>query len=116
MYVAPQQASQSSGSQHIVTRLTFMQALKDAEVHLNVDLMHMYSYDKDLYDQLVAYPGEVIPLLDVEAREIAEDLQAAALREDQMLTVNSAAAVDIAMLHTLCTSIHCLMCTQHLLC
>lgn len=116
MYVALQQDSQSTGSQHTVTRLTFMQALKDSEVHLNVDLMHMYSYDKDLYDQLVAYPGEVIPLLDVEAREIAEDFEGEALRENQMLTVNSAAAVVVAMLYTLCTSIHCLLCTQHLLC
>lgn len=51
-------------------------------------MMHMRSYDEDLYDQLVAYPGEVIPLLDVEAREIAEDLQGEPLRDQQLLTVH----------------------------
>ena len=64
-----------------------MQAIKDEDVHLNVDLMHMFAYDPELYEQLVAYPGEVIPLLDVEAREIAEDLHGEPLPDNQLLTV-----------------------------
>lgn len=64
-----------------------LQAIKDEDVHLNVDLMHMFAYDPELYEQLVAYPGEVIPLLDVEAREIAEDLHGEPLPENQLLTV-----------------------------
>ena len=74
-----------------------MQALKDEDVHLNVDLMHMWAYDPELYEQLVAYPGEVIPLLDVEAREIAEDLHGEPLPGNQLLTV-PAACVHIVTL------------------
>lgn len=64
-----------------------MQALKDEDVHLNIDMMHMYSYDPELYQQLVAYPGEVIPLLDVEASEIAEDITGQALATAQLIMV-----------------------------
>ena len=66
-----------------------LQALDDEEVFLNIDLMHMYDYDGDLYNQLVAYPGEVIPLLDAEARYIAEDLTGEELTDDRLLTVRS---------------------------
>ena len=65
----------------------FLQALDDEEVFLNIDLMHLHQYDKQLYSQLVAYPGEVIPLLDAEARYIAEDLQGQELPESKLLTV-----------------------------
>ena len=66
-----------------------MQALDDEEVFLNVDLMHLHQYDKQLYGQLVAYPGEVIPLLDAEARYIAADLQGQELPDSKLLTVLS---------------------------
>ena len=69
-------------------RCSDLQALDDEEVFLNIDLMHMYDYDRDLYSQLVAYPGEVIPLLDAEARYIAEDLTGEELTDDRLLTVS----------------------------
>jgi len=58
-------------------------------VFLNIDLMHMYEYDRELYNQLIAYPGEVIPLIDTEARYIAEDLIGEELPESKLLTVSS---------------------------
>ena len=73
-----------------------MQALRDEDVHLNIDLMHLWAYDPDLYEQLVAYPGEVIPLLDQEAREIAEDLNGTALPDNQLLTVNAHVLIHYA--------------------
>ena len=69
-----------------------MQAVDDEEVFLNIDLMHMYEYDRELYGQLIAYPGEVIPLLDNEARYIAADLLGEELPEDKMLTVSDLSA------------------------
>ena len=66
-----------------------MQALDDEEVFLNIDLMHLHQYDKQLYGQLVSYPGEVIPLLDAEARYIAEDLLGHELPDSKLLTVSS---------------------------
>ena len=51
--------------------------------------MHLYEFDRELYNQLTAYPGEVIPLLDVEARYIAADLTGEELPEDKLLTVRS---------------------------
>jgi DNA replication licensing factor MCM4 len=65
-----------------------VQAVDDEEVFLNIDLMHMYEYDRELYGQLISYPGEVIPLLDNEARYIAADLLGEELPEDNMLTVS----------------------------
>ena len=77
-----------------------VQAVDDEEVFLNIDLMHMYEYDTELYNQLTAYPGEVIPLLDVEARYIAEDLVGEPLPENKLLTVSQTHA------RFLCTN-HC---------
>ena len=71
-----------------------MQALDDEEVFLNIDLMHLHQYDKSLYASLVSYPGEVIPLLDAEARYIAEDLQGQELPDSKLLTVLSATKLD----------------------
>ena len=56
--------------------------------------MHLHQYDKSLYSQLVSYPGEVIPLLDAEARYIAEDLQGQELPDSKLLTVLSATKLD----------------------
>ena len=81
--------SKSTLSQSATDTLCCVQALNDEDVYLNVDCMHMYAYDEDLYKQLIAYPGEVIPLLDVEAREIAEDLRGQASPDDQLITVSS---------------------------
>ena len=83
------QTSNTTSSQSAIDVLCCMQALNDEDVYLNVDCMHMYAYDEDLYKQLIAYPGEVIPLLDVEAREIAEDLRGQASPDDQLITVSS---------------------------
>lgn len=58
------------------------------EVLLNVDLQHMHKHDRELYGQLVAYPGEVIPLLDYEARSIAEDSIEGELPERRSFTVS----------------------------
>ena len=71
-----------------------MQALDDEEVFLNIDLMHLHQYDKQLYGQLVAYPGEVIPLLDAEARFIAADVQGQELPDSKLLTVLSATELN----------------------
>ncbi len=58
------------------------------EVFLNIDLQHMYEYDRELYGQLIVYPGEVIPLLDYEARSIAEDSIVGELPEHRSFTVS----------------------------
>ena len=75
-----------------IAGLANVQAVDDEEVFLNIDLMHMYEYDRELYGQLIAYPGEVIPLLDNEARYIAADLLGEELPEDKMLTVSDLSA------------------------
>ena len=75
-----------------------VQAVDDEEVFLNIDLMHMYEYDRELYGQLIAYPGEVIPLLDNEARYIAADLLGEELPEDKMLTVSEILSAKQGML------------------
>lgn len=75
-----------------------VQAVDDEEVFLNIDLMHMYEYDRELYGQLIAYPGEVIPLLDNEARYIAADLLGEELPEDKMLTVSEDLSAKQGML------------------
>ncbi len=66
-----------------------VQAMDDDEVFLNIDLLHMYEYDRELYGQLIPYPGEVIPLLDNEARSIAADLIGGELPEDKLFTVSA---------------------------
>ncbi len=65
-----------------------VQEMDSEEVFLNIDLLHMFEYDRELYGQLIAYPGEVIPLLDNEARSIVEDLIVGALPEDKSFTVS----------------------------
>ena len=70
-----------------------MQALDDEEVFLNIDLMHVHGFDDKLYNQLISYPGEVIPLLDAEARYIAEDLEGQDLPDHKALTVQNTAAL-----------------------
>ena len=75
-----------------IAGLANVQAVDDEEVFLNINLMHMYEYDRELYGQLIAYPGEVIPLLDNEARYIAADLLGEELPEDKMLTVRDLSA------------------------
>ncbi|KAL3152229.1 hypothetical protein ABBQ32_001311 [Trebouxia sp. C0010 RCD-2024] len=76
------------GSTDALYTTLIKQALDDEEVFLNIDLLHLHQYDKQLYGQLVAYPGEVIPLLDAEARYIAEDLLGGEeLPEEKLLTV-----------------------------
>ena len=75
-----------------------VQAKHSEEVFLNIDLLHMYEYDRALYCQLIAYPGEVIPLLDNEARSIAEDLNEGELLEDKSFTVSENLSVRQVML------------------
>ncbi len=58
------------------------------EVIVNIDLQHMYEYDTELYGHLIVYPGEVIPLLDCEARSIAEDRTDGELPEHKSFTVS----------------------------
>ena len=41
---------------------------------LNLDCTNLHVYDAELYRQLVAYPSEVIPLMDLSVHEIAKDL------------------------------------------
>ena len=81
-----------------IAGLANVQAVDDEEVFLNIDLMHMYEYDRELYGQLIAYPGEVIPLLDNEARYIAADLLGEELPEDKMLTVSEILSAKQGML------------------
>ena len=38
---------------------------------LNVDCRDLYAWDKTLYTQLIDYPGEVIPLFDMETNALA---------------------------------------------
>ena len=65
----------------------YVQALDDEEIFLNIDLIHLREFDSELYSQLVSYPGEVIPLLDSEARYLAEDLEGQELPDHRLLTV-----------------------------
>ena len=74
-----------------------VQAVQDENVILNLNLMHLYEHDRALYCQLVAYPGEVIPLFDIEAGGIAEDL-GHDLPENKLLTVTCT-----------CSPVDCLM-------
>ena len=83
--------------------MVFVQALDDEEVFLNIDLLHLHQYDKQLYGQLVAYPGEVIPLLDAEARYIAEDLLGGEeLPEEKLLTVLCTINLEATLLVAQC--------------
>ena len=75
-----------------------VQALDSQEVLLNIDALHMLEYDRVLYGQLISYPGEVIPLLDNEARCIAEDLIGGELPEDKSFTVSESLSVRQVML------------------
>lgn len=87
--------------------MVVVQALDDEEVFLNIDLIHLHQYDKQLYGQLVAYPGEVIPLLDAEARYIAEDLLGGEeLPEEKLLTVLCTIQLEallLLLLHSECS-------------
>ena len=82
----PAMLHDSSQLQHLM-HAAMLQAVDDEEVFLNIDLMHLYEFDRELYSQLTAYPGEVIPLLDAEARYIAADLLGEELPENKELTV-----------------------------
>lgn len=79
-----------------------VQALDDEEIYLNIDLMHLREFDSPLYDQLVAYPGEVIPLVDAEARYLAEDLADQELPDHRLLTVQKTTAFLLEVICTPC--------------
>ncbi|KAL0018271.1 hypothetical protein WJX77_002133 [Trebouxia sp. C0004] len=78
--------TQEGSSEALYTTL-IKQEMDSEEVFLNIDMLHMYKYDSMLYVQLIDYPGEVIPLLDNEARSIATDLIVGQLPEDKSCTV-----------------------------
>lgn len=48
-----------------------LQAREQEEVVLNVDCNNIAEFDPVLYGHLVAYPTEVIPLMDEVAQEVA---------------------------------------------
>ena len=50
-----------------------MQAVEDEDLVVNVDCQDMRKFDVELYSQLVAYPMEVIPLLDAETSDVVVD-------------------------------------------
>lgn len=50
-----------------------MQAVEDEDLVVNVDCQDMRKFDVELYSQLVAYPMEVIPLLDAETNDVVVD-------------------------------------------
>ena len=74
-----------------ISQAVRVQALDAKQSCLNLDLVHLLGYDKELYSQLVLYPGEVVPLLDAEAGYIAEDVLGPELREWMLLTVMGSA-------------------------
>lgn len=42
------------------------------DIHqLNLDCRNLYEFDRELYNQLIAYPMEVIPLMDLVIRNLA---------------------------------------------
>ena len=50
-----------------------VQAVEDEDLVVNVDCQDMRKFDVELYSQLVAYPMEVIPLLDAETNDVVVD-------------------------------------------
>ena len=72
----------------LATIAVYVQIMDSEEVFLNIDLQHMHKYNRELYGQLIAYPGEVIPLLDYEARSIVEDSIEGELPEHKSFTVS----------------------------
>eukprot|EP00891_Asterochloris_glomerata_P005527 jgi/Astpho2/5527/fgenesh1_pm.00079_%23_8_t len=48
-------------------------AVEDEDLVVNVDCQDMRKFDVELYSQLVAYPMEVIPLLDAETNDVVVD-------------------------------------------
>ncbi|DBA98060.1 TPA: hypothetical protein ACH3X3_012887 [Trebouxia sp. C0006] len=75
------------GSSEALYHTLIKQIMDSEEVFLNIDLQHMHKYNRELYGQLIAYPGEVIPLLDYEARSIVEDSIEGELPEHKSFTV-----------------------------
>ena len=47
------------------------QAVDQEDPCLNIDGRDLYTWDKTLYAQLIDYPGEVIPLFDIETSALA---------------------------------------------
>ena len=47
------------------------QAVDHDDPCLNIDCRDLYAWDKTLYAQLIDYPGEVIPLFDIETSAMA---------------------------------------------
>ncbi|XP_054016104.1 DNA replication licensing factor MCM4 [Hylaeus anthracinus] len=54
------------------------------EPYLNVNCAHVKTYDEHLYQQLVSYPQEVIPTLDMAANELFFEKYPAAVLEHQI--------------------------------
>ncbi len=50
---------------------TVVQAVDADDPCLNVDCRDLFGWDKTLYAQLIDYPGEVIPLFDMETNAMA---------------------------------------------
>lgn len=54
------------------------------EPFLNVNCGHLETFDKDLYQQLICYPQEVIPTFDMVVNEMFYEAHPAAVLEHQI--------------------------------
>lgn len=54
------------------------------EPFLNVNCSHLEAFDQELYRQLICYPQEVIPTLDMAVNEMFFDRHPAAVLEHQI--------------------------------
>jgi len=58
------------------------EAVKSDTNNMNIDCTHIYSFDPVLYQHLVMYPTEIIPLYDIEINKKALEIDAT--REQRM--------------------------------
>lgn len=66
--------AEGMGDDFVPTEPLYMQRFEEVQVleipSLNIDCGHLKTFDLELYRQLVAYPQEVIPTLDMAANEV----------------------------------------------
>ncbi len=54
-----------------------MQTVDAKKVVVNIDCADLHAFDRQLYEWLVAYPAEVLPILDAVLSQAAEQLTGA---------------------------------------
>lgn len=57
--------------------------------NLDVDCDHIFQFDRELYQQLVNYPSDIIPLFDLSAMELYRGMQLGIADEDKKIQVRT---------------------------